>query len=242
MCLRLIANARETPMRTKIHGTTLPVLELELDSGESVISETGELSWKTRSISMKTSTGFGSGGFLGAVGRAVSGGGLFMTKYSAENDPGLVAFAAKIPGQIDQVDLPFGRSYLIHKHGFLCGTPGIELSIGVQQRFGAGIFGGNGFILQKVSGHGRFWVELGGEIVKKTLAPGDVIQVHPGHVGMFEDTVSFGITTVPGVRNLFFGGDGIFLAELRGPGTVWLQTLTLPNLAHALSPYIARGQ
>jgi len=224
-------------MRAHIHGSTLPVLELALDQGERVISETGELSWKTPSISMKTGAGVGGGGFFGAVGRAVSGGGLFMTEYAATRGPGLVAFAAKIPGTVTRIELASGRSYLIHKHGFLCGTAGVQLSIGLQRRIGAGILGGNGFILQKVSGAGQFWVELGGEVVHKTLAPGEVIQVHPGHVGMFEESVSFEVATVPGVKNLFFGGDGIFLAELTGPGSVWLQTLTLPNLAHALTPY-----
>jgi uncharacterized protein (AIM24 family) len=228
-------------MRATIHGSTLPVLELALEQSESVISETGELSWKTPSISMRTGAGVGGGGFFGAVGRAVSGGGFVMTEYAATRGPGLVAFAAKIPGTVTRIDVPAGRSYLIHKHGFLCGTPGIQLSLGLQKRIGAGILGGNGFILQKVSGAGQFWVELGGEVVHKTLAPGEVIQVHPGHVGMFEDQVAFDLTMVPGVRNLFFGGDGIFLAELRGPGSVWLQTLTLPNLAHALAPYFAKS-
>ena len=228
-------------MRATIHGSTLPVLELALEQSESVISETGELSWKTPSISMRTGAGVGGGGFFGAVGRAVSGGGFVMTEYAATRGPGLVAFAAKIPGTVTRIDVPAGRSYLIHKHGFLCGTPGIQLSLGLQKRIGAGILGGNGFIMQKVSGAGQFWVELGGEVVHKVLAPGEVIQVHPGHVGMFEDQVAFDLTMVPGVRNLFFGGDGIFLAELRGPGSVWLQTLTLPNLAHALAPYFAKS-
>jgi uncharacterized protein (AIM24 family) len=228
-------------MRATIHGSTLPVLELALEQGERVISETGELSWKTPSIGMKTGAGLGGGGFFGAVGRAVSGGSLLMTEYAATHGPGLVAFAAKIPGTVTGIEVSSGRSYLIHKHGFLCGTPGIQLSVGLQRRIGAGILGGAGFILQKVSGTGQFWVELGGEVVHKTLAAGEVIQVHPGHVGMFEDSIAFDMTTVPGVRNLFFGGDGIFLAELRGPGSVWLQTLTLPNLAHALAPYLAQS-
>jgi uncharacterized protein (AIM24 family) len=231
----------EAPMRATIHGTTLPVLEIDLARGERVLSETGELSWKTPRITMRTTTGAGGGGFMGALGRAVSGGGLFMTEYVAEHGDGQVAFAARIPGAIVPVELRPGQSYLIHKHGFLCGTAGTQLSIGLQRRIAAGILGGNGFILQKVEGDGQFWVELGGEVVRKTLGPGDVMQVHPAHVGMFEQSVSFDITTVPGIKNLFFGGDGFFLAELKGPGTVWLQTLTLPNLAHALAPYLQRS-
>ncbi len=225
-------------MRATIHGATLPVLELDLAAGERVLSETGELSWKTPSIAMRTTTGAGGGGFMGALGRAVSGGGFFMTEYTAQHGPGQVAFCAKIPGGIVAVEVRPGQAFLIHKHGFLCGAAGISLSMGLQRRVGAGILGGNGFILQKVEGDGPFWVELGGEVIRKTLGPSDVIQVHPAHVGMFEQSVSFDITMVPGLKNMFFGGDGFFLAELRGPGTVWLQTLTLPNLAHALAPYL----
>jgi uncharacterized protein (AIM24 family) len=165
-----------------------------------------------------------------------------MTEYAAPSGPGVVAFAAKIPGRIVEVDLAPGQSYLVHKHGFLCATLGVQLSTGFQQSLGAGIFGGNGFLLQRLTGPCKAWVELGGEVVARELAPGERVRVHPGHVGMFEESVQFGITTVPGIRNAIFGGDGIFLAELTGPGKVWLQTLTLPNLAHALQPYLSGEQ
>jgi uncharacterized protein (AIM24 family) len=131
-----------------------------------------------------------------------------------------------------------GQSYMIHKHGFVCGSYGVQLSTGFQQSLGSGLFGGNGFLLQRLTGNCTAWVELGGEVIERELAPGEVLRVHPGHVGMFEERVSFGITTVPGISNIFFGGDGLFLAELTGPGRIWLQTLTLPNLAHALAPYL----
>ena len=226
-------------MLAHILGDMLPVLEVALEAGESLVSETGELSWMSGTIALRTTTsGAGSSGFLGAIGRAMSGGGLFMTEYSAQGGPGVVAFAAKIPGRIIEVDLGPGQSYLVHKHGFLCASPGVQLSTGFQQSLGAGIFGGNGFLMQRLAGPCTAWVELGGEVVARELAPGEVVRVHPGHVGMFEESIRFGITTVPGIRNKIFGGDGIFLAELTGPGRVWLQTLTLPNLAHALQPYL----
>ncbi len=117
----------------------------------------------------------------------------------------------------------------------------MQLGTGFQQSLGAGLFGGNGFLLQRLSGACTAWVELGGETIERNLAPGETIRVHPGHVGMFEERVTFSITTLRGISNIFFGGDGLFLAELTGPGRVWLQTLTLPNLAHALAPYLARG-
>ncbi len=228
-------------MRSHTIGNTLPVLELALDIGEGIIAETGQLSWMSGGIELRTTTSTaGSTGFLGAVGRALSGGGLFMTEYTAPYQPGTVAFAAKIPGRLVELRVQPGQSYLIHKHGFVCATQGVQLGTGFQQSLGSGLFGGNGFLLQRLSGACTAWVELGGEVVERVLGPGEQLRVHPGHVGLFEDRVHFGITTLRGVRNIFFGGDGLFLAELTGPGRVWLQTLTLPNLAHALAPYLAR--
>jgi uncharacterized protein (AIM24 family) len=174
------------------------------------------------------------------LGRAFSGGGLFMTEYTAASGNALIAFAAKVPGQIMQVDVSPGHGYLIHRHGFLCATLGLDLSMGFQRSLGAGIFGGNGFVLQRLAGACSAWVELGGEIVTYDLQPGESIQVHPGHIGMFQDSVNFDMRFMRGIGNALFGGDGLFIAHLTGPGKVWLQTLTLPNLAHALLPYIGK--
>jgi uncharacterized protein (TIGR00266 family) len=227
-------------MRSQIIGKTLPVLEVELGQGETLVAETGQLSWMTAGIELHTTTtAAGSTGFLGALSRAVSGGGLFMTEYSAPRVPGVVAFAAKIPGHIVEIKVGYANSYLIHKHGFLCATQGVQLGTGMQQSLGAGMFGGNGFLMQRLTGDCTAWIELGGEVIARDLLPGEVLRVHPGHVGMLEESVRFAITTIRGVRNLFFGGDGLFLAELTGPGRIWLQTLTLPNLAHALQPYLS---
>jgi len=150
----------------------------------------------------------------------------------------MVAFAAKIPGRIVEVQVQPGQGYMIHKHGFVCGTAGVQLGTGFQQSLGAGIFGGDGFLLQKISGQGMAWLELSGELIVKDLAPGELLRVHPGHVGAFQTSVGFQITTVPGIKNMIFGGDGIFLAALMGPGRVWLQTLPISRLAHALELYM----
>jgi uncharacterized protein (TIGR00266 family) len=226
-------------MQHEVIGSTMPVLEIHLDPNESVIAVSGELSWMTASINMHTSTQHGGGGGLfGALKRAVSGGSLFMTAYTATGTPGTVAFAAKLPGHIVPVTVAPGQEYMIHRHGFLCGTPDAVLNVGFQQSLGAGIFGGEGFILQRLSGSAQAWIELGGEVVTYELAAGETLCVHPGHVGMFEAAVSFDIVRIPGIRNMLFGGDGIFLAQLTGPGRVWLQTLTMSNLAHALAPYL----
>jgi uncharacterized protein (TIGR00266 family) len=228
-------------MNHRIIGTTLPVLEFQLAPGESVVAVSGELSWMSASITLHTGTQLaGTGGIFGAFRRVAGGGSLFLTRYSAHGAPGLLAFATRVPGHILPIAVTPGESYLIHRHGFLCGTPGVQLSVGFQQSLGAGIFGGEGFLLQQVTGAGEAWIELDGEVVSYDLGPGETLRVHPGHVGMFDATVSFNITRIPGIRNLLFGGDGIFLAALTGPGRVWLQSLPLANLAHALSPYLPK--
>jgi uncharacterized protein (AIM24 family) len=131
---------------------------------------------------------------------------------------------------------------MVHRHGFLCATTQVTIGVGFQQSLGAGIFGGDGFLLQKISGVGTAWLELSGEMIVKNLAPGETLRVHPGHVGAFQTSVSFQITTVPGIRNLIFGGDGLFLAVLTGPGQVWLQTLPISRLAHQIGEYLPRQE
>ncbi|MBU3062924.1 TIGR00266 family protein [Nocardia sp. NEAU-G5] len=225
-------------MDPRIIGTVMPVLEVTLDPGETVFAESGQLSWMTESIRLHTSTRVAAGGVFGAVKRAVAGAGLFMTEYSAARHPGTVAFATKLPGQIVPVTLRRGADYLVHRHGFLCATGNVRVSLSFQRRLGAGIFGGAGFTLQRVSGDGNMWAELSGEVIQYDLAAGETLRVHPGHVGMFDATVGFDITMLRGIRNILFGGDGLFLAALTGPGRVWLQSLTVSNLAHAITPYL----
>ena len=228
-------------MQSRITGTTMPVLEFILDPNESIISEAGELSWMGSSIQMTTHTQFGGGGGLfGVLKRVAGGGSIFMSEYRAAGAPGELAFATKLPGHIVPVEVAPGHEYLIHRHGFLCATPQIQIGVGFQQSLGAGIFGGDGFLLQKVSGQGICWLELSGELVVRDLQPGVTLRVHPGHVGAFQSSVSFQITTVPGIKNMIFGGDGIFLAALTGPGRIWLQTLPISRLAHALAEYMPK--
>jgi uncharacterized protein (TIGR00266 family) len=226
-------------MQTRIQGTVMPVLEVQLDPNDSVFAESGELSWMTSSIQMTTHTQMGGGGgLLGTFKRVIGGGTLFMTEYRAAQRSGEVAFATKVPGHIVPVTLSPGKEYLVHRHGFLCATPQVTIGVGFQRSLGAGVFGGSGFTLQKIGGTGTAWLELSGELIEKQLAPGETLRVHPGHVGAFEGSVSFTITTVPGIRNALFGGDGIFLAALTGPGKVWLQTLPISRLAHQLAEYM----
>jgi uncharacterized protein (TIGR00266 family) len=227
-------------MEHKIIGTTMPVLEVTLQPGESVVAEGGELSWMTSSIELHTAAGgkAGSKGVFGAVKRAIAGGTLFMTDYTAVGGPGMVAFATKVPGHIKPLELDGTSQYMVHRGGYLCGLPEVTLEIGFQQKLGAAFFGGEGFILQRVSGTGQAWIELDGEVVEYDLPPGEVLRVHPGHVGLFDASVAFEIERVKGIKNMLFGADALFLAKLTGPGKVFLQTLPLANLAAAIARYL----
>lgn len=228
-------------MKTDVKGTTMPLLEVGLEPGEEVISTHGSLSWMSPNLQMSqtTTTGGGKGGgLLGGLKRALGGGGIFLTRYEAQNGPAMVAFAAKMPGRIFPVEVSSGGGYLVHRHGWLCATPGVQPTVGLQQSFRGGLYGGDGFVLERLEGEGTAWVELAGETVTYELAAGQSLLVHPGHVGVFQDSVSFEITRVPGVANILFGQDGFHLVALTGPGTVWLQSMPLPVLAHALSPYL----
>jgi uncharacterized protein (TIGR00266 family) len=226
-------------METQITGQLAPVLTVSLGKGESVIAESGELSWYGGDVKLETgrSIGMSTGGLFGAAKRAMSGGTFFMTRYSTESQ-GFVAFAVKAPGEIRELTLDGSRDFVVHRHGFMCCEEGIELSIFLQQKLGVGIFGREGFFLQRLAGKGRAYVELHGQVVAFKLDAGQELRVHPGHLGLFESTVSLDLTTIPGIRNKLFGGDGLFVALLRGPGEVWLQSITLAGLAHALQPYI----
>lgn len=230
-------------MDAKIVGTVLPVLELNMQPNEKVFAESGELSWMSMSIQMQTGTSVGGqqGGFLGALGRAMAGGTLFMTEYTAVGGPGLLAFAPKLPGEILPLEIAPGQGYMVHRHGFLCATLGVQFSIGFQQRLGAGVFGGTGFRLQRLQGQGQAWVALNGEVVVYDLQAGNTLRVHPSQVGMFQDTVQFNVVTVPGIQNMFFGGSGLFLAALTGPGRVWLQSMSMQHLAHAIQEYLPKA-
>jgi uncharacterized protein (TIGR00266 family) len=237
------ADAEGAGVGHRVIGSVLPVLEIALQNGQSVISNGGELSWMSANIQLTTSTsGAGQSGVFGVLKRAVAGGTIFMTQYTASGPGGTVAFATKMPGQIFPIRVSPQQEYLASQHGFMAATGGVTLSIGFQQKLGAGIFGGAGFILEKLTGDGVAWIELSGELVEYDLPAGEQIFVHPGHVGLFEAQLGFEITMVKGIRNIFFGADTLFLAKLTGPGKVWLQTMTLPGLAQALSHYLPQNE
>jgi len=214
-------------MRDQLIGATVPVLSVSLEPGESVMAEAGEFAWMTDSIQMSAGPS--------------AGGGPPLSSYLAKGAAGTVAFAARLPGSILPVEVGPGREFLVHRHGFLAGTPGIQLGVGFRQAFSAGLFARHGFLLQRIGGEGRAWVELAGEPVRHELAAGESLRAHPGHVGLFESTVAFQMMRVPGVVNRYFGGDTHHFGVLSGPGTVWLQSVPLPVLAAELAPYLPQA-
>ena len=231
-------------MDAVIRGTTMPVLEVHLDPGESVVAEAGELGWYDECLELETTTAAAGGdGIWDATKRMLGGGTFFMTRYQATTSPGMVAFPARLPGKIVQVPLGPGRSYLIQRRGFLAGLEGAELTTAFDAKhLGSAAVGGFGLVLQRLEGVGHAWVELSGELSEYDLQPGQSLRVHPMHVGLIENTVEYEVTTIPGIKNKLFGGDGLFLLKLTGPGKVWLQSLSLPLLADALEPYLPQQQ
>ena len=237
------SDAESAGVAHRVLGTTLPVLEVQLQPGQSVISQGGEMSWMTPGVIMTTQTsGAGGSGLSGVFKRAVAGGTIFMSQFTAQGVVGVVAFAAKMPGRIRAINVGANREFMVSRHGFLAATDAVTLNLGFQQKLGVGIFSGNGFILQRLAGEGTAWIELSGELVTYDLASGESMMVHPGHIGLFDATVQLDIQMVKGIKNMLFGADTIFLAKLTGPGTVYLQTMTVPGLAHAIAPYLPANE
>ena len=222
-------------MKYEIKGSDLPMLEMQLEQGEAVYTESGGMAWMSEGIDMSTS---GRGGIGKMLGRALAGESLFLTTYTCRAAQSTIVFTPEAPGQIIPVPLQAGHSMIAQKDAFMVAEDDVTIEMHFRKRLGAGIFGGEGFILQKLTGPGLAFVEIAGEVIQYDLAPGQVIKVDPGHIAMYEPTVDYDIEMVRGVSNVLFGGEGLFLATLRGPGRVWLQTMPLVNLAAAIRRYI----
>ncbi|HSU65841.1 MAG TPA: TIGR00266 family protein [Tepidisphaeraceae bacterium] len=225
-------------MKFNVTGTTMQTVSIDLQPGETIYSQRNVMGWMTDNISMNTHTG---GGFFSAIKRSLAGGGMFVIDYAAQG-PARIAFAARFPGQILPFTLQPGESLVCRKETFLCAEKSVQLDIAFQQRLGAGFFGGEGFILQRVTGPGTVWLDLSGEVVIEDLAPGQRLLVHAGHVGIQSPTIQFSIQMVKGFRNILFGGEGLFLATVTGPGRVWLQSMPIMNLAEEIGKYLPHGR
>ncbi|WP_432407292.1 TIGR00266 family protein [Wukongibacter sp. M2B1] len=225
-------------MKYEIKGETLPVVIMKLDRGESIFTESGGMGWMSEDIEMSTNM---EGGLFGGIARKLSGESLFMTTYKSKKDNATIAFPSSLPGKILPMELGSGQSVICQKKTFLCAERNVKLEMHFRKKIGAGIFGGEGFILQRITGPGLAFMEIDGEVVEYDLAPGEVMKVDTGHVAMFEPTVEFDIEMVKGFKNMFFGGEGLFLAKLRGPGRIWLQTMPIMNLAREIIPFVPTG-
>ena len=222
----------------RIEGTTLPVLIVDLKPGDRIYSSSGGMSWMTQEVEMETNTGGGLGKMFK---RALSGESLFIVDYFVNRGEGEVAFSAEFPGKIIELALSDGQQMIVQKDSFMCAEKEVDVDMHFRKKIGAGLFGGEGFILQKLTGPGMAFVNFDGEIVEKTLAPGETLRVDTGHVAMFEPTVDFDIQMIKGFRNLLLGGEGLFLATLRGPGRVWLQTMPMSKLAQRIVQFMPRS-
>jgi uncharacterized protein (TIGR00266 family) len=222
-------------MNYQIFGEPLPAVTIDLAQGESIFTESGGMAWMTDGIKMDTNM---RGGLFKGLGRMVSGESIFMATYTAERPSCQITIASSFPGCIIPLDLSDGTQYICQKSAFLCAQPTVELSMDAKRGAKGGLFGGEGFIMQRLSGSGIAFVELDGSIVKKTLAPGEKLVCDTGNVALYESTVGYSAQMVKGFKNILFGGEGLFLTTLTGPGTVWLQTMTMPDFAGRLIPYL----
>ena len=225
-------------MRYEIQGDTLPVVICYLDNGESMITEGGAMAWMSPNMRMDTNTG---GGIKKMLGRMFSGESLFLNEYTAQGGSGMIAFASSFPGSIIPYRVTPGNGIIVQKRGFLAMEKGLELSMYFQKKLGKGFFGGEGFIMQKLSGHGTAFVEIDGYAVEYNLTASQSIIVDTGYLAMMDATCSLDVVAASNVKNALFGGEGLFNTVVHGPGKIVLQTMPVNKVAGAIRPYIPTG-
>ena len=223
-------------MQYELKGGAFPVVECRLQSGEKMITERGSMVWMSPNMDMET-----KGGGLGKMfSKAFTGESMFQNVYTAKGD-GLIAFGSSFPGRILPVEIGKGVDLIVQKRSFLAGQAGVEISVTFSKKLGVGLFGGEGFIMQRLSGQGMAFIEIDGELIEYNLAPGQQIVVDTGNVAGFESTVTMDIRQVPGMKNKLLGGEGLFNTWLTGPGRVLLQTMPISTVASVVAGYIPTG-
>ena len=223
-------------MQYELKGGAFPVVECRLQSGEKMITERGSMVWMSPNVDMET-----KGGGLGKMfSKAFTGESMFQNVYTAKGD-GLIAFGSSFPGRILPVEIGKGVDLIVQKRSFLAGQAGVEISVTFSRKLGVGLFGGEGFIMQRLSGQGMAFIEIDGELIEYNLAPGQQIVVDTGNVAGFESTVTMDIRQVPGMKNKLLGGEGLFNTWLTGPGRVLLQTMPISTVASVVAGYIPTG-
>ena len=226
-------------MEYKIIGEPMPVVECQLSAGEAMKTEAGSMTWMSPNMKMATNTG---GGGLGKLfGKMLSGESLFQNTFTAENGPGYVAFGSSFTGSIRAFDLSGGKSIICQKSAFLCSEMSVNIDVFFQKKIMTGLFGGEGFIMQKLSGSGVAFVEIDGYCVERELTAGESIMISTGNLAVMEDSCTMDVEDVKGVSNWMFGGEDVFLTKVTGPGKIILQTMTLSGFAGALRPFVEKG-
>lgn len=222
-------------MRYEIKGEPLPVAICHLENGERMVTERGSMSWMSPNMKMDTSS---NGGLAKAFGRMLSGDSIFQNIYTALGGPGMIAFASSFPGSIRALQIAPGREMIVQKSAFLASEGTVDLSVHFQKRFASGLFGGEGFIMQRLSGNGIAFIEIDGYAIEYDLQPGQSLVVDTGYLAAMEPSVQMEIQSVPGVKNMLFGGEGIFNTVVTGPGKVILQTTPISSVAQSIRPFI----
>lgn len=225
-------------MNYTIEGEPLPAVICTLEDGETMITEKGAMSWMSPNMKMET---ISNGGIGKMFGRAFSGESMFVNRYTSQGGNGLIAFASSFPGSIRAFNIGPGEEIIAQKSAFLASTAGVELSVFFQKRLASGFFGGEGFIMQRLSGNGVVFLEFDGYIKEYELGAGQQIIVDTGYLAAMTSGCSIDIQTVPGVKNILFGGEGMFNTVVTGPGRIWLQSMPVAQLAGAIRPYIPTG-
>jgi uncharacterized protein (TIGR00266 family) len=224
-------------MQYEIFGANLPAVTIKLNQGESIYTQSGGMSWMTSGIKMETNM---KGGFLKGLGRMLSGDSLFLATYTAERPNQEITITSTFPGAIVPIDVSNG-DIIAQKSAFLCAQPDVTLSVHTVKGLSAGLFGGEGFILQKMTGRGIAFIEIDGAVCEKTLGPGEVLIVDTGNIAAYEARVQYEVTMIKGFKNVLFGGEGLLNTKLTGPGKVWLQTMTMPGFAGRIIPFLPKG-
>lgn len=224
-------------MEYKINGDNLEVLTLKIGPNDTIYGEAGALTYMSGNIEMKTEA---SGGIIKSLKRKFSGESFFLTRFESAWEEGVLAFAGKSPGRILPLHLQPGIEYIAQKDAFLCAEEDIDLDIHVKKKLGKGLFGGEGFILQKLSGTGKAFLHIPGDLIEEELQADQTLKVSTGHVAAFEPSIGFDIDRTGGIRSSLFSGQGLFMTTLQGPGKVWLRSMTLKDLASSLQPYLPK--
>jgi uncharacterized protein (TIGR00266 family) len=221
-------------MRYEIFGSNLPAVTVYLDAGESIFTQSGGMTWMTDDLKMETNA---KGGF----GRMFAGESIFMATYTAQSPNQSMTLASTFPGSIIPLELAPGKEYIIQKSAFLCAQPQVQLTTEIIKGLSGGFFGGEGFVLQRLKGSGLAFLEIDGSVREIELKAGEKLKVDTGNVAIYESSVTYGVERIKGFKNVLFGGEGLFLTTVTGPGKVWLQTMTIPGFAKIIYPFLPKS-